>query len=142
MPQAGVSLHRSRASLRRHDPDQVRGCVLSPSVGHPGRATLTERSGRPRAPQSFPSPARAPRPRRRQEAASVAATIALKKVKIPGGEQAAEHVREDPAVAQVLALARRVEPDAGGELLSSARTVTSRASPLSMPLDRERPRGR
>ena len=35
-----------------------------------------------------------------------------------GAEQAAQHEREDPAVAEVLALARRVEPDARAELLA------------------------
>ena len=51
-----------------------------------------------------------------------------------GGEQAAEHEREDAAVAEVLALARSVEPQAGPELVASARTVTSVASPFSTPV--------
>ena len=56
----GRVVHRLCSSLRRHYPDQVSGCVLSP-VGRAPRsaATLTERSGAPRGRPRFvplPSP--------------------------------------------------------------------------------------
>ena len=58
IPQAGVSSIVCRSSLRRHYPDQVSGCVLSP-VGRAPRfaATLNERSGAPRGrPRIVPPP--------------------------------------------------------------------------------------
>ena len=90
MPQFGVSVSDKLSSLRRYEPDQVRRVCSQPARGTPVRNRVLTRG-----------------------AWQVGARHPVRRLR---GEEAPDHVREDAAVLQVLALARRVEPEPRSEL--------------------------